>query len=241
MKTSEQNHFNSLYARHLKLLKLRGLSDSTIDGYSRAIRRIATYYDCSLDHLSTDELEDYFVQLIDSHAWSTVKIDRNGLQFFWRYVLNSDWTWLKMVKPPRVQTLPGVLTLLEVKHLIMATTHRRYRTFLLATYSMGLRLSEALSLQVHIRRGKGHKDRFVPMPELTYRSLQQLWKQHRNPDWLFPNARGNMETIYQATTHMNKGSVQSAMKAVLKDVGIKKKYQYILCPTAMLLTFSNKG
>ena len=137
MKKREQKHFNSLYSRHLNLLKLRGLSDSTIDGYSRAIRRIATYYDYSPDHLSTDQLEDYFVQLIDSHAWSTVKLDRNGLQFFWRYVLNSDRTWLKMIKPPRVQTLPDILTPLEVNHLIMATTHRRYRTFLLATYSRG--------------------------------------------------------------------------------------------------------
>lgn len=250
MKTSEQSHFNTLYARHLKLLKLRGLSDSTIAGYSRAIRRISTYYDCSPDHLSTDQLEDYFVQLIDSHSWSTVKLDRNGLQFFWRYVLNSDWTWLKMIKPPRVQNLPDILTPREVNHLIMATTQRRYRTFLLTAYSMGLRLSEALSLQVsdidaemmqvHIRRGKGHKDRFVPMPELTYRSLQQLWKQHRNPNWLFPNARGSMETISQATTHMNKGSVQSAMKAVVKDAGIKKKFQSTLCATVTPLTYLNR-
>lgn len=66
----------------------------------------------------------------------------------------------------------------------MSITLSRFRVFLLTTYSMGLRLSEAPSLQVsdidgekmqvHIRRGKGHKDSFVPMPELTYRSLQQF-------------------------------------------------------------------
>jgi hypothetical protein len=60
MKTSEKSHFNIFYARHLKLLKLRGLSDSTIAGYSRAIRRISTHYGSSPDHLSTDQLEDYF-------------------------------------------------------------------------------------------------------------------------------------------------------------------------------------
>jgi len=70
--------------------------------------------------------------------------------------------------------------------------------FLLTTYSMGLRLSETLALQVgdidaqrkqvHIRRGKGHKDRFVPLPDLTYHALRSLWQKHRNPCWLFPNA-----------------------------------------------------
>jgi hypothetical protein len=55
MKTSEKSHFNIFYARHLKLLKLRGLSDSTIAGYSRAIRRISTHYGSS-----PDQLEYYF-------------------------------------------------------------------------------------------------------------------------------------------------------------------------------------
>jgi integrase len=69
----------------------------------------------------------------------------------------------------------------EVEQLIGATRHLRYRVFLLATYSMGLRLGETLALQVgdidgqrqqvHIRRGKGHKDRLVPWPDLTYRTL----------------------------------------------------------------------
>jgi hypothetical protein len=80
MKTSEQSHFNTVYELHLKLLKLRGLSESAMAGYSRAIRRFSTHYDCSLEHLSTDQLENYFIQLIDSYSWCTVKLDRNGLQ-----------------------------------------------------------------------------------------------------------------------------------------------------------------
>ncbi len=76
---------------------------------------------------------------------------------------------------------------------------------------MGLRLEEALSLQtgdidaerkkVHIRRGKGHKDRFVPLPDLTLLALRELWKKHRHPKFLFPNAKGSLETIRKATTH----------------------------------------
>ena len=77
-------------------------------------------------------------------------------------------------------------------------------------------------------RGKGHKDRFVPLPDLTYHALRSLWQKHRNPCWLFPNALGSMEAVAQATSHMDRGGTQAAMKAVVTQCGIKKKFQFIL-------------
>ena len=232
MNTKEQAHFDKLYRLHLRTLKLRGMSDNTIDSYSRAVRRVSKYFDRSPDCLTTEQLEAYFAQLVESHSWSTVKIDRNGLQFFWKYVLKTDWQWLNLIKPPKVQTLPDILTSNEIERMVLSTRKLRYRVFLLATYSMGLRLSETLALQVsdidaqrkqvHIRRGKGHKDRFVPLPDLTYRALRAVWCKHRNPSWLFPNATGSMDRIAQATTHMDRGGAQSAMKAVVTACGIKK-------------------
>ena len=233
MKPKEQAHFDELYNRHLRTLKLRGMSDATINSYARAVRRVAKYFDCSPDMLSTEQLEVYFSELVESHSWSTVKIDRNGLQFFWKYVLKADWKWIEIIKVPKVQTLPDILTVNEVERIIAATVKLRYKVFILATYSMGLRLSETLSLQVgdidaerkqvHIRRGKGHKDRFVPLPDLTCFALRNLWRKHRNPVWLFPRATGSMASIKKATTHMDIGGAQAAMKAVVKDCGIKKK------------------
>jgi integrase/recombinase XerD len=238
MNQSETARFNELYQRHLRFLKLQGKARNTIDAYSRAIRRIRDFFDCSPDLLTLDQREDYFSHLVESHSWSTVKIDRNGLQFFWKHVLKRDWQWVNIVKAPKVQSLPDILTLSEVEQLIGATTKLRYRTFLLTAYSMGLRLGEALSLrvadidgkrkQVHIRRGKGHKDRFVPLPDLTYQALRALWCKHRNPSWLFPNAVGPPERIQKATTHMNRGGTQAAMKAVVTQCGIKKKSLSIL-------------
>ena len=90
----------------------------------------------------------YFAELVNSHSWSTVKVDRNGLQFFWKHVLKRDWQWVEMIKPPKIHSLPDILSLVEVEQLIGATRKRRYRVFLLTTYSMGLRLGEALALQV---------------------------------------------------------------------------------------------
>jgi len=116
---------------------------------------------------------------------------------------------------------------------------------------MGLRLSEALALQVsdidaerkqvHIRRGKGHKDRFVPLPDLTYHALQSLWRKHRNPCGLFPNAIGSMETVTKATTHMDRGGAQSAMKVVVAECGIKKKCRFTHFAIVMPLICLNRA
>jgi hypothetical protein len=60
---------------------LQGKADKTIEAYSRAIRRVSEYFDCLPEKLTPDNLKDYFSALVDSHSWSTVKIDRLGLQF----------------------------------------------------------------------------------------------------------------------------------------------------------------
>ena len=233
MKPAEANRFKKLYQRHLRLLKLQGKSQKTIDAYSRAVRRISEHFDCCPDQLTPEQLEIYFGELVDSHSWSTVKIDRNGLQFFWRHVLKLDWQWVNIIKPPKIHTIPDILTPVEIERLIGKTRKLRYRIFLLTTYSMGLRLEEALSLQVgdidagrkrvHVRRGKGHKDRLVPLPDLTYEGLRELWKRHRHPMLIFPNATGSLKKIQQATTHMDRGGTQKAMKVVVTECGIKKK------------------
>jgi len=243
MDPTELNRFNELYQRHLRLLKLQGKSDKTIDAYSRAVRRISEYFDSCPDQLTLEQRELYFAQLVESHSWSTVKVDRNGLQFFWKHVLKRDWQWVKIVKIPKVRSLPDILTVDEVEQLIGATCKLRYRVFVLSTYSMGLRLSETLALQVgdidakrqqvHIRRGKGHKDRFVPLPDLTYQALRALWCKHRNPCWLFPNAVGSPERIRNATTHMARGGAQDAVKAVVTQCAIKKKSRLTPCATAL--------
>lgn len=243
MDQAEAKRFDDLYQHHLRALKLQGKAERTIDAYARAVRRIKDHFDCCPDQLTLEQRAQYFSDLVKSHSWSTVKLDRCGLQFFWKHVLKRDWQWVDIVKAPKVRSLPDILTVGEVEQLIGATRKLRYRVFLLATYSMGLRLSETLSLQigdvdgqrkqVHIRRGKGYKDRFVPLPDLAYQALRALWCKHRNPCWLFPNAVGSPERIQRATTHMDRGGTQAAMKAVVKQCGIKKKSLFTPCATPL--------
>lgn len=247
MNKQDKKTFDLNYVKLMKCLKLQGKADNTIDSYSRAVRRVAAHFDCLPEVLTQDDLKDYFAILVASHSWSTVKVDRLGLQFYWRHVLHKDWYWVDIVKPPKVKMLPDILTLNEVETLIGATKKLRYRVFLFVTYSMGLRLEESLSLQVgdidtankqvHIRRGKGHKDRLLPLPDAALTALRVLWLKHRHPYLLFPG--GNIERIQKTTKHMDRGGVQNAMKAVVQDCGIKKKSRYIHCATALPRICSN--
>jgi integrase/recombinase XerD len=226
MNTSEQQRFDCLYQQHLTNLTLQGKRPATIDAYSRAVRRIAAYFDCCPDKLTTADLKRYFADLIASHSWSTVKLDRNGLQFFYRHVLNQSWQWHNIVKPPQVNHLPDILTPAEVSMVISLTHKLRYQVCFLTLYSMGLRLGEAVSLQigdidsqlmqVHIRDAKGGKDRLVPLPQRTLQALRYYWQAHRHPRYLFPGKDGKPNSL------MDRGGIQKAMKKVISECNIHK-------------------
>ena len=227
MNSSQLQRYNYLYEQHLINLRLQGKRPTTIDAYARAVRRITEYFDQSPDTLTTANLKQYFNSLIQTHSWSTVKSDRNGLQFFYRYTLNKQWEWLAIVKPPQAKRIPDILTTKQVNQVINRTHKRRYQVFFMTLYSMGLRLSEGLNLtihdidglqmQVHIRDGKGGKDRLVPLPSSTLIALRSYWKTHRHPRLIFPG------TQLKTNTPMDKGSAQKALKRVLQDCRINKR------------------
>jgi site-specific recombinase XerD len=81
---------------------------------------VAESFDCCPDKLTQDQLEAHFDALVTSHSWSTVKIDRSGLQFFYKHILKRPWTWVDIVKPPQVRRLPDILSLAELERLINA-------------------------------------------------------------------------------------------------------------------------
>jgi integrase/recombinase XerD len=231
MNKSQQVKFESLYAKHVSALKRQGKADKTIEVYARAVRRVAQFWDCCPDRLTQEQLEAHFDALVASHSWSTVKIDRNGLQFFYAHVLKRPWTWVAIVKPPQVRVLPDILSLKEIERLINGTRELRYQTFILVTFSMGLRLGEVLALQVgdidrermkvHVRRGKGGKDRLVTLPDLALQTLRRYWRTHRHPQWLFPHGRtGEQRRV--ATAMMDRGGVQKSLKAIAVSCGIRK-------------------
>lgn len=231
MERSEQIRFDKLYQKHLTTLKLQGKRKSTIDLYSRPLRRLATFFDRCPDRLSPEDLKTYFAALVESHSWSTVKTDRNGLQFFWKHVLGKHWNFVEIIKPPTVKRLPVILTPAEIERLLNAARKLRYYTILLTLYSMGLRLAEGLNLtiydidsermRVHLRNCKGGKDRYVDLPVLTLRALRRYWLTHRNPRFIFPEGQ-TAKQRHQATQPMSNSCTQKAMKQLVEECRIKK-------------------
>ena len=232
MKSSKDSKFNTYYDLHCKHLKLNGLRPKTIDAYARGIRRIGEYFDKRLDDLTHDELLDYFHQLKQKASWSTVKLDLYGLKFFYTHVLKRKWDDIPIIKSPKVKRIPNILSIEEVDQLIKATRKLSYRVFFFAIYSMGLRLSEGLQLQVgdidanalrvHIRNSKGNKDRLVPLPMNTLHLLRSFWKVHKHPKFIFPNRKRGLKNAHLVESHLERGGVQNAMKKVVDELQFKK-------------------
>ena len=236
-------HFNLQYETHLKHLRLKGLQPKTIEAYSHAIRRIGAYFDYQIKDLSEAQLTEYFHELLNSHSWSAVKHDLYGLKFFYAHVLHKPWTHPDLIKPPKVQRLPDIVTVDQTRRLIQATEILSYRVFFFTLYSLGLRLGEGLRLQVgdidaaltrvHVRDSKGNKDRFVPLPGTTLRVLRRFWQVHRHPVLLFPNRHGGLKTAHHARTPLDRGGVRLALRQVVAACGIKKRSRRILFATPM--------
>ena len=109
-------------------------------------------FDGRIDELTEPQLADYFTELMASHSWSAVKLDLYGLKFYYEHVLRQPWVASGLIKPPRVQRLPDIVTVEEARRIIAATRVRSYQVFFFTLYSLGLRLGEGLRLQVRPHR-----------------------------------------------------------------------------------------
>lgn len=243
MEALSEAQFEQNYQLHLKHLKLKGLQPKTIEAYSRAIRRIGERFDHQIDSLSERQLADYFTELVASHSWSSVKLDLYGLKFYYAHVLRKGWVAPGLIKPPKTQRLPDIVTIAEAKRIFTSTRVLSYRVFFFTLYSLGLRLGEGLRLQVgdidaarrrvHIRDAKGNRDRFVPLPQATHHLLRRFWREHRNPVLLFPNRHGGLKGAATATTPLDSGGVQTTLHKVVEACGLKKRLRPTACATAM--------
>lgn len=232
--------FNKYYTKHCKYLKLKGLRPKTIDAYARAIRRIGNYFDSEVDNLTADQLLDYFHDLLESHSWSAVKLDLYGLKFFYTNVLQKTWQDIPLIKPPKTTRIPDIVTVEQANQLFKATDRLSYRVFFFTIYSLGLRLGEGIKLKigdidsanmrVHVRNAKGNKDRLVPLPEKTLDTLRNFWKLHKHPAFLFPNRKRGFKNAHLVDSPLDRGGIQTAMKAVVEQTGFKKNLMPFFTP-----------
>jgi integrase/recombinase XerD len=128
--------------------------------------------------------------------------------------------------------LPVILSATEVRKILARVPLLDHRVGLITIYSCGLRLGEGLRLQVrdidaermllHIRGGKGNKDRYVPLPGRTLQLLRQQWKTHRHPTLIFPAKGHSGQGAATAREPMCRTTLQRAFRLGLNASGVKK-------------------
>ena len=215
-------------------LQLAGLSEGTQNVYLRAVRRLAVHFDTPPDVLNEAQVRDYLLHLKNDrmYASSTLGIAYSAIKFFYSHTAPRDWPTLQRIRVQKEKKLPDVLSIDEVRQLLGAVRKPRYRTYFSTVYSLGLRRNEGLHLQVrdidsarmlvHVHRGKGAKDRFVPLPARTLALLREYWVTHRNPVWLFPDIGSDPRQAVSSDRPMSKDGVQHAMQRVVHQLGIRK-------------------
>lgn len=223
------------YQRSMRALQLAGMSEPTQKGYTRSVRMLVDFCGKTPDLISEQELQDYFLHRknVDQWAAATMRICYSGIKFFFINVLKRNWHTLELIHAKREKRLPTVLSVNEVWTIINTVNTSQNKAYLTAAYTCGLRLHEALFLQVtdidsqrmriHVHRGKGAKDRYVPLPKSTLHILRDYWKRHRNPLWIFPLLGRSGQEGPKATRPMAKASVQGALRRVLKQLNITKR------------------
>ncbi len=223
------------YQKSMRALQLAGMSERTQQCYTRSVRQLVDYLGKTPDKITEQELQDYFLHRKNNDKWAaaTMRICYCGIKFFFLNVLKREWHTLQLIYAKREQTLPTVLSIKEVWDIIKTVNTPQNKAYLTTVYTCGLRLHEALFLQVtdidaqrmriHVHRGKGAKDRYVPLPKSTLHILRNYWKRHRNPLWIFPRlGRSGLEGP-KATKPMAKASVQGALRRVLKQLKFTKR------------------
>jgi len=212
-------------------LQLKGYSPATQQVYLGAVRKLAKHYGRSPDTISEQELRAYFLHLTKAErcAAGTLKIAIAGVRFLFAITLQKQWPVLGLLRAEKGRKLPTVLSQAEVRSILHQVRVPVYRVCLQTIYACGLRISEGVAIEVPgidgerkvLRvRGKGNKDRQVPLSEPTLESLRAFWKLHRSQPWLFP---GRMQPRgSQQNGPVEVRNVRSAFHAALEASGVRK-------------------
>jgi integrase/recombinase XerD len=210
-------------------MQLHGYSASTQRVYLFSVAKLAQHYHKSPELIVEDELRQYFLDLtlVQKVSRATATIALCAIKFLFQNTLQRPWPSLNLMRPPKLQKLPVVLSREEVGRILACVAILVYRICLTTIYACGLRVSEGAHLQVqdvdssrmllHVL-GKGSKERLVPLPEKTLYSLREFWRTHRSKPWLFPARRSEPK----APCPVRIENLQEAFARALQLSGVNK-------------------
>jgi site-specific recombinase XerD len=213
-----------------QLVELKDYRPATKEEYVRYVRKLAEHCQCDPATLTENQIREYFLFLRQHKRYKAapMKAAKYSLLSFYVDCLKvQGWTVFKEIRIAEPQVLPIVLSRPEVHSLLQAVTEPRFRTVLTLMYHCGLRVGEAVAIRVpdvhgrenpprlHVRNGKGGKDRFVPVAPQMIAALRTWWCTHANRTFLFPSpGRGWAERSVSLSQSMRGSSAPMSVSSV---------------------------
>ena len=226
-----------------QLVELKDYRPATKKEYVRYVRKLAEHFQCDPASLSENQVREYFLFLRQHNRYKAapMKAAKYSLMaFFLDSVKVQNWSVFREVRIAQPEVLPIVLARTEVQSLLHSITEPRFKTVLSLMYHCGLRVGEAVTIEVrdihgrenpprlHIRNGKGGKDRFVPVAPAMVDELRRWWSTHRNRTFLFPSpgrgwadrSESLSQSMSRSTAPMSVSSVQMAYRLARAASGV---------------------
>ena len=223
---------NGWYRYVADSLVLTGLARRSGEAYAREIRILVRRFQRPPFTLTEADVRRFILERYEKLNGSSQRILYRGLRFLFNDLFKYDWELLKAARARYESREPTILSRREAARLFNSIKTPHIYAYLRTVYSCGLRLSEALHIRpgdidraggrLHIRQGKGSKDRKVVLPPLTLEMLGRYWLRHRNPRWLFPALGKDGKGGPTAEQPMSITAVQGGLRRHLKRAGITK-------------------
>ena len=187
-----------LRQRMIDDMTVRNFAPNTMLCYLKQVSYFAQHFGRSPDRLGTEEIRSYQIYVAKERkvGISSRTVACSALRFLYRVTLKQDRVIEMIPFPKQEYQLPVILSPVEVLRLLEAAPSFPHQVIFSTMYGTGLRVSEALHLQVpdldsqrmmiRIEQGKGHRDRFVPLSPKLLNLLRTYWRKLRPQPWLFP-------------------------------------------------------
>ena len=216
-----------LRQRMLEDLRIRNYSPRTQQRYIECVAAFAKYFGKSPDRLGPKDIRTFQVHLVDKKkcSWTVLNQTVCALRFLYTQTLGKDWKLHRIPYARGEKKLPVVLSRREATRLLEAAGNLKHLTMLLLAYSGGLRVSEIANFAVadidsdrmviHIRCGKGRKDRIAPLSPLLLVIAREHWRSERPRKYLFPGQ--------DPTRPISTSTIGEVVRKAAQAAGIKKR------------------